>query len=232
MILAMDTSTYVLGVALGDKEAVKAEWTTYEKKNHSLRLMPGIDHVMKSINVEPSDLSGIAVTTGPGSYTGVRIGVSTAKAMASALQIPIYDVSSLEALASNRRFGNGLVCSFIDARRGQVYAGVYEAREGDLQAVFQEKLWLLDDLLAELASRSLPVYFLSLDVDLHRDNIQQALGSKASFGGATDSRIKPAEILRIALDKPPVSNVHALVPRYLQLAEAEKNWRKVQGDHE
>ncbi|QQK79207.1 tRNA (adenosine(37)-N6)-threonylcarbamoyltransferase complex dimerization subunit type 1 TsaB [Salicibibacter cibi] len=232
MILAMDTSTYVLGVALGDASTIRAEWTTHEKKNHSLRLMPGIDHVMRTVNANPSDLEGIAVTTGPGSYTGVRIGVATAKGMASALRLPIYDVSSLEALAGNRRFAFGLVCPFIDARRGQVYAAVYEADDGHLKTVYEERLWLMDDLLQTLASTSLPVYFLSLDVAKHRENIEQVLGAKACVGDMMDGRIKPGEILRIASESLPVTNVHSVAPRYLQLAEAEKNWRKAQGHNE
>ncbi|QQK75239.1 tRNA (adenosine(37)-N6)-threonylcarbamoyltransferase complex dimerization subunit type 1 TsaB [Salicibibacter cibarius] len=232
MILAMDTSTYVLGVALGDSSTIRAEWTTHEKKNHSLRLMPGIDHVMKTVNASPSDLEGIAVTTGPGSYTGVRIGVATAKGMASALRLPMYDVSSLEALAGNRRFAFGLVCPFIDARRGQVYAAVYEADDGHLKTAYEERLWLMDDLLKILASTSLPVYFLSLDVAGHRENIERVLGSRAHVGEGMDGRIKPGEILRIASESVPVTDVHAVVPRYLQLAEAEKNWRMAQGYHE
>ncbi|MBB6451020.1 tRNA threonylcarbamoyladenosine biosynthesis protein TsaB [Geomicrobium halophilum] len=232
MILAMDTSTYVMGVALGNMDAVKAEWTTYEKKNHSLRLLPGIDHVMKSINSDPSELKGIAVTSGPGSYTGVRIGVATAKTMASTLDLPLYDISTLEALACNRRFANGFICPFIDARRGQVYAAVYESNEGELHTVYKEKLWLMDDLLAVLAEASTSVHFLSLDIDFHRENIQQVLGSTATFADPVDRRVKPGEILRLAEKIEPVANIHAFSPRYLQLAEAEKNWRKAQGYHE
>ncbi|GAK01276.1 LOW QUALITY PROTEIN: inactive homolog of metal-dependent protease [Geomicrobium sp. JCM 19055] len=226
MILAMDTSTYVLGVAVGDGQTVRAEWTTHEKTNHSLRLMPGIDLVLKSAGLKPRQLSTIAVTTGPGSYTGVRIGVSTAKAMASSLNVPLVEVSTLETLASNGKYREGLVCSFIDARRGQVYAGVYEVKDEALTVYKEERLLLLEDLLQELKKRGRSVLFLSLDVDLHRETLTHELGEHAIFGATGDNRTKPSEVLRIASQKEAATNVDAVVPRYLQLAEAEKNIKK------
>ncbi|MFB4162120.1 tRNA (adenosine(37)-N6)-threonylcarbamoyltransferase complex dimerization subunit type 1 TsaB [Geomicrobium sp. JSM 1781026] len=230
MILSMDTSTYVLGTAIGTNSEIVAEWTTYKKENHSLRLMPGIDEVMNQANLEMKNLTGIVVTTGPGSYTGVRIGVATAKAMASSLDIPLYEVSSLELLAQNGKYTSTVICPFIDARRGQVYAGLYESNDGEVSQIREDELVLMSDLLKELDTLERNVLFLSLDLENHKEQIQEVLGERAIFGGATDNRTKPSEMIHLASKKDAATNVDTVVPRYLQLAEAEKNIQKESRD--
>lgn len=103
-ILAIDTSNLTLGVALIKDGKVIAEHISHLKKNHSVRAMPAIDELLKECGLKPSDLTQIAVAKGPGSYTGVRIGVTIAKTLAWSLNIPVKTVSSLEVLAANGRF--------------------------------------------------------------------------------------------------------------------------------
>src|SRR5699024_6479156 len=97
----------------------------------STRLMPTIVSLMDDLNIQPDELAKIVVAQGPGSYTGVRIGITTAKSMAWALNIPIYSVSSLNVLTYNGRFFNGLIFPFFDARRNNVFTGLYEWKDGN-----------------------------------------------------------------------------------------------------
>ena len=125
-VLAIDTSNFTLGIALIDGNQVMGEYITNLKKNHSVRVMPAIETLLKDCDTLPKELDKIVVAKGPGSYTGVRIGVTIAKTLAWTLKIPLSGVSSLEALAANGRYFNGSISPLFDARRGQVYTGLYE----------------------------------------------------------------------------------------------------------
>ena len=122
-ILAIDTSNTALGVALLEENQVLGEYMTNLKKNHSIRIMPAIQMLMKDCERTPSDLTKIVVAKGPGSYTGIRIGVTIAKTLAWTLKLPLVGVSSLEILAGVGRYFDGYVSPIFDARRGQVFTG-------------------------------------------------------------------------------------------------------------
>src|SRR5699024_12796876 len=115
-ILAMDTSNQALGVAILKDEEIIGEMVTNIANNHSVRLMPAIDQLMKDVNLCPDELDKIVVAKGPGSYTGVRIGFSTAESLAWALDTPLTGVSSVEALADQGRCSHATVCPFFVAR--------------------------------------------------------------------------------------------------------------------
>src|SRR5438309_6062986 len=137
-VLAIDTSNYSLGIALVNQEQVIGEYITNMKKNHSIRVMPAIEKLMQDCEMKPTDLEKIVVAKGPGSYTGVRIGVTIAKTLAWTLNIPLVGISSLEALAANGRYFNGLLSPLFDARRGQIYTGLYHFKENNLQTVLED----------------------------------------------------------------------------------------------
>lgn len=122
--LGIDTANIPLSIAIVEDGKVITEENTSAKINHSLRAMPAIEEAFKRVNLTPADIDVIAVAEGPGSYTGVRIGVTIAKTLAWTLKKPLVGVSSLKALAMNGLFFNGLVCPLIDARRNHVYAGL------------------------------------------------------------------------------------------------------------
>lgn len=127
-ILVLDTSTWALAVAVSCQGTLAGEINSYISKNHAVRLMPAIDYLLASIDLTPRDLDLIAVGSGPGSYTGVRIGVTVAKTLAWTLKLPLLGLSSLQAIAQNQAQFDGLIVPLCDARRGQVYAGVYRGR--------------------------------------------------------------------------------------------------------
>src|SRR5699024_4178053 len=126
-ILAMDTSNQALGVAILKDEEIIGEMVTNIAKNHSVRLMPAIDQLMKEVNLSPDVIDKLVVPKGPGSYIVIRIGLSTAKSLSWALNIHITGVSSLEAHACQGRFFNSNICPFSDARRQLVYPGLYQS---------------------------------------------------------------------------------------------------------
>ncbi|WP_102336377.1 tRNA (adenosine(37)-N6)-threonylcarbamoyltransferase complex dimerization subunit type 1 TsaB [Salimicrobium jeotgali] len=219
-ILAIDTSNYVLGVAVIKNREVVGEWVTNVKKNHSVRLMPAIDQMMRETETSPEELDQIAVAHGPGSFTGVRIGMATAKSMAFALDIPVVGVSSLEVLARQGTFFKGLICPFFDARRGRVYTGLYDE---EMNVVMEEENIDMKTWLERLHDMKQPVLFISQDESAFREMIEQELGDRAVFPGAAHRYARPSYLALSAMKKP-ASSLHTLMPNYLRLPEAEQKW--------
>ncbi|KKI91353.1 hypothetical protein WQ54_15120 [Bacillus sp. SA1-12] len=225
--LAIDTTNNVLGIALIDEEKVIGEYITNLKKNHSVRAMPAIERLLSDCDVRPKELDKLVVATGPGSYTGVRIGVSIAKTMAWSLKIPIAGVSSLEVLAANGRFFNGFISPIFDARRGQVYTGLYQYTQQGLATIESDQNLLLVDWLNMLNSKHEQVLFLGNDVNLHKEAIVDVLGERGQIGQVSINNPRPSELGFIGLRKEAI-DVHSLVPNYIRLAEAEAKWLEQQ----
>ncbi len=230
-VLAIDTSNHVLGVAVMKNEQVIGEIVTNLTKNHSTRLMPAVDTLMKEIDMKPEDLDQIAVAEGPGSYTGVRIGLTTAKTLAWALHIPIVGVSSLEVLAYQGSFFDGYICPFFDARRGFVYAGVYQWKNNQLISIDEDQNIMMNAILEKLKSEKENILFLSPDMDKFRQEILEQLGDKAIIPDEAFHIAKPSH-LGLASIRHDAEEVHGLTPSYLRLAEAEAIWLKQQKEKE
>ncbi|MFC2947545.1 tRNA (adenosine(37)-N6)-threonylcarbamoyltransferase complex dimerization subunit type 1 TsaB [Virgibacillus sediminis] len=229
--LAMDTSNQIMGVAVLRNGELVGEITTNLAKNHSVRLMPAIDQLMQEVGMVPENLDRIVVAKGPGSYTGVRIGLATAKSMAWALDIPVTGVSSLEVLGYQGRFFDGMVCPFFDARRGLVYSVVYEWQGRNLLPIREEANILMEDLLKELAAKKREVLFLSPDISKHKDLIRKHLGDLAVIPEFPYHLPKPSHLALAGLEKE-TDDKHNLTPNYLRLAEAEAKWLKAQKGQE
>ncbi|MGD6857928.1 tRNA (adenosine(37)-N6)-threonylcarbamoyltransferase complex dimerization subunit type 1 TsaB [Bacillus infantis] len=223
-VLAIDTSNYVLGIAIIDDEKVIGEYITNLKKNHSVRIMPAIETLLRDCDLTAADIEKVVVAQGPGSYTGVRIGVTIAKTLAWSLQVPLSGVSSLAVSAvSAGRYFDGLVSPLTDARRGQVYTGLYRYEKGNLVNVVEDQLLLSADWAERLKQYDEPVLFTGNDVPLHKEVIAKTLGDQARFAGMTDYNPRPSELALLGKDKES-ADVHAFVPNYIRLAEAEAKW--------
>lgn len=221
-ILAIDSSNLVMGVAVASGEKVLGEFVTNSKKNHSERLMPAVAQLMREIGLSPDDLDRIVVAQGPGSYTGLRIGVTIAKMMAWTLKKQLVGVSSLEIVAQNGRYFNGLIAPFFDARRGQVFAGLYRSRGNEIVPAVPDRLLLMENWLTELEALNQPILFLSNNLDLWKERLSHVV--QASLGTAEQNIPHPAELARLGATKEPVADVHHFLPTYLRLAEAEAKW--------
>ncbi|MDQ0485164.1 tRNA (adenosine(37)-N6)-threonylcarbamoyltransferase complex dimerization subunit type 1 TsaB [Guptibacillus hwajinpoensis] len=223
-VLAIDSSNYCMGVAVMDGDAIIGEIITNLKKNHSVRLMPAIDQLLEEVGLKPNELERIVVAEGPGSYTGLRIGVSIAKTLAWTLGIPLVGVSSLEVLAQSGRYYTGVIVPFFDARRGQVYTSLFESEGTFVQRQTEDQIVLLEDWLNENKDKYESFLFISNDLAIHKETIELILGNKAHFAPLSSTNARPSELARIGSRKEPVEDLHHFTPNYVRLAEAEAKW--------
>ena len=213
-IAAFDTSSKALTLAILEDETLLAQMTLNIKKNHSITLMPATDFLMNSLDMKPTDLDRIVVSQGPGSYTGLRMAVATAKTLAHTLKIELVGVSSLLALVPEQV--EGLVIPVMDARRNNVYAGFYQSG----QSVRPEAHLPLAEVLEIAGVADQPVTFVGetavfaeqIEAALPRVSVQPTLPDAAAIG-------------RLGLDLP-AQSIHDFVPNYLKRVEAEENWLK------
>jgi tRNA threonylcarbamoyladenosine biosynthesis protein TsaB len=220
-----------MGVAILKENQISGEIVTNIKKNHSVRLMPAIDQLMKEVSMTTEELNKIVVARGPGSYTGVRIGLTTAKTMAWALNIPVVGVSSLEALTFQGQFFHGYICPFFDARRGRVFSGVYKWDSYKPVPAYEETNLPMENLLNRLAEDGKEVLFLSPDISIYKEMIRQKLGVLAHIPEEIFHLAKPSHLALAGMTRK-AEETHLLEPNYLRLAEAEANWLKQEKDHE
>lgn len=176
-ILGLDTSGLVAGVAVVEDQILLAEYTINYKKTHSQTLLPMLDELRDMIELDLDTLDAIAVASGPGSFTGLRIGSATAKGLGLALKKPLVEVPTLEGLAWNLWGASGIVCPIMDARRGQVYTAAYEfVPERDsfrLQAVIPQAPMDIRELLEQLNRLGREVVFLGDGVPVYQDIIRE-----------------------------------------------------------
>ncbi|EGL82982.1 universal protein YeaZ [Caldalkalibacillus thermarum TA2.A1] len=230
-ILAMDTSTWALAVGVTDNGRLLGEFNTYVQKNHSLRLMPAIEQLLAGLDLKPSDLDLVAVAHGPGSYTGVRIGVTTAKTLAWSLKRPILGLSSLQTIAQNRTDFKGFIVPIFDARREHVYGGIYKPEGHLAKPVAKDRIQPLQQFLEEVQQAGEgPFLFIGEGVPVHRHAIAKVLGDRAHYAPESDSYSRGRSLVELAWHYRAEAqrNIHAFAPQYLQLAEAEKKWLEKQ----
>lgn len=253
--LAVDTSTSSLSLCIGDEQGrVLAAWTTVAPKLHASALHPLLDEQCALLGLDIADLHGVATGVGPGSYTGVRIGVTAAKTLAYALAIPVVGVSSLAAAAYAERSGHAPVAAAFAARRGEVYTGLYgsssdgqwyarlsEGKRSYAEAAQQLAGLLLertDDVEQASTSQSASVSLVGDGAKEVAALLQQQYGMTVRIAQET-ATVRAEDVYRLGYRQlvncltSPEEDVyeeraHALVPRYLQLAEAEARWRSEQ----
>ena len=212
-VLAFDTSSKALSLAILEDKQVLAETTINIKKNHSITLMPAIDFLMASLDWTPKDLDRIVVAEGPGSYTGLRIAVATAKTLAHTLNIELVGMSSLLALVPHQQ--EGLLVPLMDARRNNVYAGFYE----NAKPVMPEAHLSFAEVLEKVTDAE-QVTFVG-EVGAFVEQIQEQL-LQASY---QETLPNAANLALWAWDKK-ADSLHDFVPNYLKRVEAEENWLK------
>lgn len=233
-ILAMDTSTLVMGVAVLDAEENRllGEVTTNLHKNHSVRLMPTISRLLDELELSLDDIGALAVTAGPGSYTGIRIAVTTAKTISWARKLPLYSDTSLRVLAMNGFYFDGVIVPMFDARRRRVYSGGFVREDGEVVEILTQQVIPLDDWLAQIRELNRPVLFLGDDVKRFEDDIFKILGERAFLGTSCENIPRASQLAVLAAKKWKNHERPEQIdfaPNYLQLTEAEVNWLKKHG---
>ena len=218
-ILVIDTSGPVCGTAVMDEEKVYSEFTAQNRNTHSASLMPMIEAALKAAGTDLKDLDAVAAVTGPGSFTGVRIGVATAKGLAHGAGIPCIPVDALEALAVSAGAFDGIVCPIQDARAGQVYGAAFRGGER-LTGDEPMKLETYLDQTESLGERFL---FLGDGMPVHREAISAQLGDKAVFAPTHRCYLRPSAAGWIALNKGEKTDYLGLQATYLRPPNAQKN---------
>ena len=218
-LLVMDTSGPVCGTAVMDETRVLSEFTAQNKNTHSASLMPMIEAALRAAGKTMADLDALAVVTGPGSFTGVRIGVATAKGLAQGADLPCVPVDALEALSVSAGRFEGVVCPIQDARAGQVYGAAFRGGER-LMADEALKLEEYLDRVRPLGERFL---FTGDGMPVHRERIAALLGDAAVFAEEPFCYLRPAAAGSVALKSGERMDALHLKEFYLRPPNAQKN---------
>jgi len=240
LILAVETSTPTGSVALvefplnGDSspgsEKILGEHILNLQTTHSERLMPSIDRLLQESSLSIRDVQGIALALGPGSFTGLRIGVSTVKGLAYALQVPVVGIPTLDALAHNVRFSSSLICPVLDARKKEVYAALFRG-DGEGRIVKVTEDWVLapEELCSRIKERTI---FLGNGMELYAGKVREKLGPLALFAPPELSLPRALNVARLSLPKFTKGltfELFSFTPIYVRRSEAEIHFEAKEG---
>ena len=231
-ILALDSSGLVASVALAEDDNLIAEYTVQYKKTHSQTLLPMLEEISRMVELDLAAVDAIAVAAGPGSFTGLRIGSATAKGLAFALQKPIVPVPTVDGLAYQMYGVQSLVCPIMDARRNQVYTGIYEFVEDqsgqyrcEMRVIKEQCAVAFDEIAAVLNELDRSVIFLGDGVPVFQERMAQVMQVPYQTAPLHRARQSAAAIaalgsLYYAQGKMESGAEHA--PEYLRLSQAER----------
>lgn len=235
-VLAVDSSGLVASVAVVEDEVLLAEYTMNYKKTHSQTLLPMLQEVKEMIELELDSIDAIAVAAGPGSFTGLRIGSATVKGLGLALNKPIVEVPTLEGLAYNLCGTTHLVCPLMDARRNQVYTGIYrfiaEEKTWRMEVVKEQCAVDVSEILQICNEMGEPVIFLGDGVPVYREKIAEICKIPYTFAPANMNRQRATSVGSLGIiyakqGKVVTAAEHA--PEYLRKSQAEREREEANG---
>ena len=227
-ILALDSSGLVASVAVVCGDTLVGEYTVNYKKTHSQTLLPMLEALKNMVELDLSSVDAIALAAGPGSFTGLRIGLAAAKAMAYALNLPIVGVSTLKALAYHYPVPGIRIVSLLDAQKGNAYRESYEWQDGKLQVVQPVEVLPLAEIIAECAESGRPVVLLG-DVAAKRVRGKMELPANVEVAPAHLIMPRAACVAMLGLEEFAAGhhdNVMNMEPVYIRRSEAEVLWEK------
>ncbi|MGO9614222.1 MAG: tRNA (adenosine(37)-N6)-threonylcarbamoyltransferase complex dimerization subunit type 1 TsaB [Dissulfurispiraceae bacterium] len=222
-LLAIETSTMVGGVAIMQGDSLVAESRMSVNITHSERLMTEIDHVLKQSGLTTNDIDVFAIAIGPGSFTGLRVGLSTVKGLVYATGKRLVSIPTLEAFAWNIPFSGYQVCPLLDARKKEVYAGIFQWKEGGFLRVLEEQSIDVVGLLSKISETTI---FLGEGALLYRETIEKTLSQKAIFAHPQEMVPSPANVAYLCMKKAlkgQFDDPVTIKPLYLRKSEAERN---------
>ncbi|MCR5272422.1 MAG: tRNA (adenosine(37)-N6)-threonylcarbamoyltransferase complex dimerization subunit type 1 TsaB [Lachnospiraceae bacterium] len=224
-ILALDSSSLVAGVAVLCDEKLVGEFTVNYKKTHSQTLLPMLDMLAKMIELDMNTLDAIAITSGPGSFTGLRIGSATAKGLAMALDKPIIPVKTVDALAYNLWGSANLVCPIMNARRNQTYTGLYEFKDGEMVTLKEQCAVDIKEIIEIINEKNRPVTFLGDGMEVFRESIAENIKVPYDFAPANKNEHSAASVGALGMilyKKGVMETSFEHKPDYLRLSQAER----------
>lgn len=227
-ILAIDTSGQIAAVAVCENGVLLGEYTLNHGLTHSQRLLPMVDELLKSLNMTTKDVDAFACSTGPGSFTGLRIGIATAKGFAFTENKPCIAVSGLEAMAYNHLYTDYIICPLMDARAGQVYNAVYKRFRGGLKTLAEPRAVEIVKVIDELKGYKEKVLFLGDGVKPNLEIIKE-LGSRAVISAFNNNMQRAASVAlaaEIKAKKGKTLTGQELGAEYLRKSQAEREAEK------
>jgi tRNA threonylcarbamoyladenosine biosynthesis protein TsaB len=225
LILGIDTATPQVGCAIGGHEGVIASFSSAKGKRHTETLVPAIDFLCRQAHVELDEIGAIAVDLGPGLFTGLRVGVATAKAMASALRVPVVGVSSLDLLAFPVRWTNRQIVSVVDARRGEVFYASYRQVPGGVQRLTEPQVGTPEQLCNEIQATGDDCLAVGDGARRYADELVDLI--KVEIADAGLAYPSPSSLVQLAharAVREEFVNAWEVQPIYLRKADAEINW--------
>ncbi len=235
-LIALDSSGLVASVAVVEDDILIAEYTIQYKKTHSQTLLPMLEEVRNMIELDLQEVDAVAVAAGPGSFTGLRIGSATAKGLSFAMEKPVVAVPTVDGLAYNLYGTDKVVCPIMDARRSQVYTGIYEfLREGEkycLNIIKRQCAVAFDEIAQALNELGREVIFLGDGVPVFRERMKEIMQVPYTLAPAHMNRQRAASIGALGsvyYAQGRFVSGEAFVPEYLRLSQAERE--KCEGNH-
>lgn len=220
-IFALDTATQSCSVALIEDQVLLAELTRLNRRTHSRHIMALIDLICSMSGLKIRDVDAFAVTVGPGSFTGLRIGISTIKGLAFALSKPVTGISSLDALAWQCAQSAYMICPLLDARKKEVYSCRYRFKNNELVKEGDEKLGAPVEAVRDIRE---PCIFVGNAAQMYREKISAELGELAHFAAWGQNTIRASSIAwltMIEFSRQGNSDVGLLIPRYIRKPDAQ-----------
>ncbi len=225
MILAIDSSSLVASVAIANDDVIVAEYTVNLKKTHSQTLLPMIHEIFVMTGLDKKEIEAIAVSNGPGSFTGLRIGAATAKGLALALDIPIIPVSTIEMMANNYNHCNKLICPIMDARRNQVYTGIYGCPNEELEEILAPAPMAVEELIEKIDEIGKEVIFVGDGIPAFRKQLDENLQIKHDYAKQNFARQSAGSLAALGTKKMKEGKAivsDAFAPDYMRLSQAER----------
>lgn len=224
-LLAIDTSGPVCGVAILTENGIAYECAAINKLTHSTNLMPMVDAAFAATGMTIHDMDRIAVVTGPGSFTGVRIGVSTAKGLAHGAGKPCVAVDALEAMAAGVGKFSGIICPIQDARAGQVYGAAFSAGKARPERLMEDVPLKVEEFVGAIQSIGDRFLFLGDGMPVQKAKLQALLGDAAVFAQPQQAYLRPAAVAYLGSLATEELDYLQLMPMYLRAPNAERNRR-------
>jgi tRNA threonylcarbamoyladenosine biosynthesis protein TsaB len=232
-ILALDSSGLVASVAVVEDDNLLGEYTVNYKKTHSQTLLPMLDEVAQMIELDLGTIDVIAVSAGPGSFTGLRIGSATAKGLGLALDKKIISVPTVDALAFNLWGVEEVICPLMDARRQQAYTGLYTFSDGRMETILPQCAVAIEEIISKINDYGKSVVFLGDGVSVFSQYISENIKVPYKFAPAQNNKQRAASVAvlgGILFEKGQAESASAHRPEYLRLSQAERERREKERD--
>ena len=229
LVLGIETSTPQTSVAIGSEQGVIASALVSRGASHNEFLLPAVRFCLEQVGLGFRNLGGIAVSLGPGLYTGMRVGVATAKALAQSLSIPIVGMASLDLLAYEVRYSSKGICAVLDARRSEVFTAFYRASPGGIQRMSPYRVEKPDQLAVGIASRPEEVLMIG-DGALAYQDIFEEIGPVVEVGTMSHAFPNARALVELALPRmyrEDFDSLYALKPLYLRRSAKRIQWQRI-----